>query len=126
MDALDCVLFDRHDEWYLTFERDLVLCDVQDELAKQVIDFLTQSIVHWHNNHPDAVEVPAKSIAAWDAIVNALGVYGVIFKKKQFEFDDKSGKLVPCDEGNSMEELATSCTALPDYFAETSVETTVI
>lgn len=120
MDAFDCVLFDRHNEWYLTFERDLVLCDGQDELAKQVIDFLTQSIVHWHNGHPDAVEVPAKSIAAWDAIVHALGVYGVIFKKKQFEFDDKSGKLVPCDEGNSMEELATSCIALPDYFAEAS------
>jgi hypothetical protein len=113
LQAYECELFRRENEWFLTTERALALSPDQDKLASCIIDFVADQVKSWHELYPDSLEVLNESEDAWKRLKNSLGPFSHQLKLVAFEFDEDSKTLYRAPGGIPLEEWAFSCGGLP-------------
>jgi hypothetical protein len=59
MAVFGCEMFNRQNEWFLTFEHAMNLSVDQRDMAMDIADFVITWILSWHNEHPNSnVDIP--------------------------------------------------------------------
>jgi hypothetical protein len=113
LQAYECEIFRRENEWFLTTGRALALSPDQGRLASYIIDFVADRVKSWHEKFPDSLEVLKDSEDSWKRLRVSLGPFSHQLKIVAFEFDEGSNTLYRSPDGILLEEWAFSCGGLP-------------
>eukprot|EP00977_Amphora_coffeiformis_P011790 scaffold2880_cov173-Amphora_coffeaeformis.AAC.7 len=120
--VFDCEMFHRQNEWFLTFERAVNLSFDQEDMAKDIVEFVSTWIISWHNKHPNSNVESLEAQEAWTKLARMMGPHRRMLTRVYIEQNETTRQIYVSteDEGIEIESWALSCESLRDCIGPVS------